>query len=121
MVIAKPGTMKICNRATAQVYVLNKDEGGGEEPFTNELQLMMYSKTWNITTSITIASEGKEMVMPGEDAKLELMLIKKMVLPLGSRFTLRNQGVTVGTGVVTEILSDATEDMLKSRWRKLKL
>jgi len=56
MVIAKPGTMKICNRATAQVYVLNKDEGGGEEPFTNELQLMMYSKTWNITTSITIAS-----------------------------------------------------------------
>ena len=59
--------------------------------------------------------------LAGEDAKLELMLIKKMVLPLGSRFTLRNQGVTVGTGVVTEILSDATEDMLKSRWRKLKL
>jgi len=121
MVIAKPGTMKLANRATAQVYVLSKDEGGGEDPFTNETQLMMYSKTWNITASVTIASEGKEMVMPGEDAKLELMLIKKMVLPLGSRFTLRNQGVTVGTGVVTEILPDATDEMLKTRWRKLKL
>jgi len=121
MIIAKPGTMKLCNRAQAQVYVLSKDEGGGEEPFTDELQLMMYSKTWNVTTSIKIASEGKEMVMPGEDAKLELMMIKKMVLPPGSRFTLRNQGVTVGTGVITDILPDATEEMLKARWRKLKL
>jgi len=59
--------------------------------------------------------------MPGEDAKLELMLIKKMVLPSGSRFTLRNQGVTVGTGVVTEILPDATDEALKARWRKLKV
>jgi len=121
MVIAKPNTMKICNKAMAQVYVLSKDEGGGEEPFTEDLQLMMYSKTWNITCNVKIASEGKEMVMPGEDAKLELMLIKKMVLPSGSRFTLRNQGVTVGTGVVTEILPDATEEALKARWRKLKV
>ena len=48
--------------------MLSKDEGGGEEPFTDELQLMMYSKTWNVTTSIKIASEGKEMVMPGMSA-----------------------------------------------------
>jgi len=121
MVITKPNTMKICNKAMAQVYVLSKDEGGGEEPFTDDLQLMMYSKTWNITCNVKIASEGKEMVMPGEDAKLELMLIKKMVLPSGSRFTLRNQGVTVGTGVVTEILPDATDEALKARWRKLKV
>ena len=48
------------------------------------------------------------------------MTIKKMVMPAGSRFTLRNGGVTVGTGVVTEVLKDATEDELKTRWRKLK-
>jgi len=121
MVIAKPGTLKLANKATAQVYVLGKDEGGGEEPFTDDLQLMMYSKTWNVITNVKITSEGKEMVMPGEDAKLELMTIKKMVMPAGSRFTLRNQGVTVGTGVITEVLPDATEEELKTRWRKLKL
>jgi len=121
MIIAKPNTVKLTNHALAQVYVLGKDEGGGEDPFTNDLQLMMYSKTWNVTAALKIASEGKEMVMPGEDAKLELTTIKKMVLPAGSRFTLRNQGVTVGTGVVTEILPDATDDELKARWRKLKL
>ena len=54
---------------------MNKDEGGGEEPFTNELQLMMYSKTWNITTSITIASEGKEMVMPGKASDVRTNVI----------------------------------------------
>lgn len=57
----------------------------------------------------------------GEDATLELMLLKKMVLPVGSRFTFRTGGVTVGTGVVTEVLPDATDEMLKARWRKLKL
>ena len=57
----------------------------------------------------------------GEDAKLELMTVKKMVMPAGSRFTLRKQGVTVGTGVITEVLPDATDEELKSIWRKLKL
>ena len=47
--------------------MLSKDEGGGEEPFTDDLQLMMYSKTWNITCNVKIASEGKEMVMPGKE------------------------------------------------------
>ena len=55
----------------------------------------------------------------GEDSQIELMLMKRMVLPGGVRFTLRNQGVTVGTGVVTEVLSDATDEMLKARWRRL--
>jgi len=119
MLIAKPGTVKLVNRAMAQIYVLSKDEGGGEDPFTNDLQLMMYCKTWNVGVNVKITSEGKEMVMPGEDSQIELMLMKRMVLPGGVRFTLRNQGVTVGTGVVTEVLSDATDEMLKARWRRL--
>lgn len=121
MVLAKPGVAKIVNRVQAQVYVLTKEEGGTAEPFIEDMMTMMYSRTWNITTNIRISSEGKEMVMPGEDATLELMLLKKMVLPVGSRFTFRTGGVTVGTGVVTEVLPDATDEMLKARWRKLKL
>ena len=58
---------------------------------------------------------------PGEDAKVELMSIKKMVMPSGARFTLRNQGVTVGTGVITEVLPDATEEELKTRWRRINI
>jgi len=121
MIIAKPGTLKLANKAMAQVYVLSKEEGGSEEPFTQDMQLMMYCKTWNMTTNVKIVSEGKEMVMPGEDAKVELMSIKKMVMPSGARFTLRNQGVTVGTGVITEVLPDATEEELKTRWRRINI
>ena len=67
------------------MYVLSKDEGGGEDPFTNETQLMMYSKTWNITASVTIASEGKEMVMPGTIARERGLMVVPFRLWFGYR------------------------------------
>jgi len=121
MVVAKPKTLKIHNRVKAQVYVLTKDEGGSSEPFINDVQVVMYSRTFNVTTHVRIASEDKEMVMPGEDAQLDLMLMRKMVVPEGTRFTLRSGGTTVGTGVVTSVLPDASDEELKKIWRKLKI
>jgi len=63
----------------------------------------------------------RQMVMPGEEATLELMLMRKLYLPVGSRFTFRTKMLTIGYGVVTEVLSDADETMLKRRWRRWKI
>lgn len=67
MVMAKPGTVKAEDHIEAQVYILNKEEGGRAKPFTSYFQLQMFSKTWDCAAQVTL--EGKEMVMPGEDTK----------------------------------------------------
>ncbi|XP_001948492.1 elongation factor Tu, mitochondrial [Acyrthosiphon pisum] len=101
MVLAKPGTVKMQDFVSTQVYVLNKDEGGNGKPLVPYQQMQMYSKTWDCACQLNIV--GKEMVMPGEDCSVELKLIRPMVLEKGQRFTLRVAGSTVGTGVITEI------------------
>lgn len=108
MILCKPGTMKQHDQMEAQVYILTKDEGGRPKPFTSYFQLTMFSKTWDCTSQILIP--GKEMIMPGEDSKLHMKLIKPMVLEEGQRFTLRDGMVTLGTGVVTKILPALTEE-----------
>ncbi|XP_071525128.1 elongation factor Tu [Panulirus ornatus] len=108
MVMAKPGTMKSCDNIEGQVYILKKEEGGRTKPFTSYLQMQVYSKTWRCASQIVIAD--KEMVMPGEDARLIIRLGKPMVLEKGQRFTLREGSVTVGTGVVTAINKDLSPD-----------
>lgn len=67
MVMCKPGSMKAHDNIEAQVYILSKDEGGRARPFTSFIQLQMFSKTWDCAAQVSL--EGKEMVMPGEDAK----------------------------------------------------
>ena len=69
---------------------------------------MMFSRTWDCATQVVIP--GKDMVMPGEDAKLVLKLIRPMVLEQGQRFTLRDGNTTLGTGVVTKVMPTLTED-----------
>jgi len=101
MVMCKPGSVKAQDNVEAQVYILNKEEGGRAKPFTSYIQLQMFSKTWDV--AVQIVTPDKEMVMPGEDAKLILKLIKPMVLEHGQRFTLRDGILTLGTGVVTKI------------------
>jgi len=80
---------------------LSKDEGGRQKPFTSLCQMQMFSKTWDCAAQIAIP--GKDMVMPGEDAKLLMKLYKPMVLEKGQRFTLRDGCVTLGTGVITAV------------------
>nr|WIM01384.1 elongation factor Tu [Limnephilus flavicornis] len=108
MVMAKPGTVKAEDQIEAQVYILSKEEGGRSKPFTSFIQLQMFSKTWDCSTIVNIPD--KDMVMPGEDSKLILKLVKPMVLEAGQRFTLRNGVITLGTGVVTKILPRLDEN-----------
>ncbi|KAK8749077.1 hypothetical protein OTU49_015662 [Cherax quadricarinatus] len=108
MIMAKPGTMKAHDNVEGQVYVLKKDEGGKSRAFASYCQMQVFSKTWRCSAQIVVAD--KEMVMPGEDAKLSLHLLKPMVLEKGQRFTLRQGSITVGTGVFTNINKDLTED-----------
>ncbi|XP_050097672.1 elongation factor Tu, mitochondrial [Anopheles aquasalis] len=107
MVMCKPGTMKANDNFEAQVYILSKDEGGRHKPFTSFIQLQMFSRTWDCATQVVIP--GKDMVMPGEDAKLQLRLMRPMVLEQGQRFTLRDGHITLGTGVVTKLLNPLSE------------
>lgn len=108
MVMCKPGSVKGHDHFESQVYILTKEEGGRAKPFTSFIQLMMFSRTWDCATQVVIP--GKDMVMPGEDAKLVLKLIRPMVLEQGQRFTLRDGNTTLGTGVVTKVMSTLSED-----------
>ncbi|XP_077533643.1 mitochondrial translation elongation factor Tu 1 [Haemaphysalis longicornis] len=108
MVVAKPGTVKQHDRFEAQVYVLKKEEGGKDKPILKYYQPMVYSRTFDCASRVMF--EGRDMVMPGEDAKLEIRLYKPMALEQGQRFTLREGHVTAGTGVVTKILPNLNEE-----------
>ncbi|XP_014259026.1 uncharacterized protein LOC106672255 [Cimex lectularius] len=107
MIMCKPGAMTAQDHIESQVYLLNKDEGGRNKPLVPYTQVQMFSRTWDCAVQVTVPD--KEMVMPGEDAKVVLKLIRPMVLEKGQRFTLRIGSTTVGTGVVTTICQQLTE------------
>ncbi|KAF5279622.1 hypothetical protein FQA39_LY18262 [Lamprigera yunnana] len=107
MVMCKPGSVKSIDHIEAQVYVLSKEEGGRTKPLTSFIQLQMFSRTWDSSCQVIVPD--KEMVMPGEDSKLILKMLKPMVLEQGQRFTLRDGHITLGTGVVTKVLPVLTE------------
>jgi elongation factor Tu len=114
MVLYKPGTMKAHDQVEAQIYVLSKEEGGRYKPFTSYIQMQMFSQSWDCAVQVVIP--GKDMVMPGEDAKLELKLYRPTILEKGQRFTLRDGATTLGTGVITGIkpnLTDAEKALLQ--------
>lgn len=88
---------------SAQVYILKKEEGGRHKPFVSNYQPQMYIRTGDVAATITLP-EGKEFIMPGEDATITISLMFDMALEQGLRFTLREGSRTVGTGVVTKII-----------------
>ncbi|XP_011139445.2 uncharacterized protein LOC105183189 [Harpegnathos saltator] len=108
MIMAKPGTVKAHDHLEAQIYLLTKEEGGRKKPIANLIQLQMFSKTWDIAAQCTIAG-GKDIAMPGEDCTLELKMLKPVVCEKGQRFTLRDGSLTLGTGVITNILKALSE------------
>ncbi|XP_067123908.1 elongation factor Tu-like [Centruroides vittatus] len=104
MALCKPGAFKTHDNCEAQIYVLEKDEGG--QPIYSRFKPQIFSKTWDCAASIIL--KDKTMVMPAEDAKVELHLIKPMILEQGQRFTLRGGTGTLGTGIITKILNNLT-------------
>ncbi|XP_032236770.1 elongation factor Tu [Nematostella vectensis] len=103
MVLCQPGTVKSHSKFEAQVYILKKEEGGRHKPFVTSYTPQMYVRTGDVAATITLP-EGKEFVMPGEDASFTVQLLFDVPLEQGLRFTLREGSKTVGTGVVTKIL-----------------
>ncbi|XP_035511206.1 elongation factor Tu, mitochondrial [Morone saxatilis] len=109
MVMCKPGSIMPHQKVQCQVYILSKEEGGRHKPFVTNFMPVMFSLTWDMACKVTLPS-GKELVMPGEDTSLTLTLRQPMVLEKGQRFTLRDGNKTIGTGLVTDILTTTAED-----------
>jgi elongation factor Tu len=103
MVLAKPKSITPHKRFMSQVYVLRKDEGGRHKAFFPGYRPQFYIRTMDVTGTIQLP-QGVEMVMPGDDVNLEVELIIPVALEKGSKFAIREGGLTVGAGVITEIL-----------------
>jgi elongation factor Tu len=103
MVLAKPASIKPYKKFMSEVYVLRKDEGGRHKAFFPGYRPQFYIRTMDVTGTITLP-EGVEMVMPGDNVNLEVELITPVALEKGSKFAIREGGLTVGAGVITEIL-----------------
>jgi len=104
MVVAKPGSITPHTRFLSEVYVLKKEEGGRHKAFFSGYRPQFYIRTMDVTGTIKLP-EGVEMVMPGDNVNLEVELIVPVALEQGSKFAIREGGLTVGAGVITKILA----------------
>ena len=104
MVIAAPGSITPHSKFKAEVYILKKEEGGRHTPFHNNYRPQFYLRTLDVTGTIQL-SDGREMVMPGDNVTIDVELITPVAMGLGLRFAIREGGRTVGAGQVTEIIS----------------
>ena len=102
-VLAKPGSITPHTKFTAEVYVLTKEEGGRHKPFFDGYRPQFYFRTTDVTGVIKLP-EGTEMVMPGDNIKMEIALITTIAMEEGLRFAIREGGRTVGSGVVSSII-----------------
>ena len=102
-VLCKPSSIKPHTKFKAEIYVLEKDEGGRHTPFFSNYRPQFYFRTTDITGSIALP-EGTEMVMPGDNVAITIELIAPIAMEEGLRFAIREGGRTVGAGVVSEIL-----------------
>ena len=105
MVVVHPGAITPHDHFKASIYVLKKEEGGRHTPFGNKYRPQFYLRTMDCTGEIHLP-EGVEMVMPGDNVEIEVVLIYKVALNEGLRFAIREGGRTVGSGQITEILED---------------
>jgi len=102
-VLAKPGSITPHTKFEAEVYVLNKEEGGRHTPFFNGYRPQFYFRTTDVTGSVELP-QGTEMVMPGDNIKMVITLIVPIAMDQGLRFAIREGGRTVGAGVVAKVL-----------------
>jgi elongation factor Tu len=102
-VLCKPGSIKPHTQFEAEVYVLTKEEGGRHTPFFKGYRPQFYFRTTDVTGACELP-EGVEMVMPGDNIKMVVELIAPIAMEEGLRFSIREGGRTVGSGVVAKIL-----------------
>ncbi len=101
-VLAKPGSIKPHAQFEAEVYVLSKDEGGRHTPFFDNYRPQFYFRTTDVTGACKLP-EGVEMVMPGDNVKMQVELLSPIAMEDGLRFAIREGGRTVGAGVVAKV------------------
>ena len=101
-VLAKPGSITPHKKFKCEVYILTKEEGGRHTPFFNGYRPQFYFRTTDVTGVCTLP-EGTEMVMPGDNVRMDVELITPIAMEEGLRFAIREGGRTVGAGVVTAI------------------
>ncbi|PHS40086.1 MAG: elongation factor Tu [Sulfurovum sp.] len=104
MVLCKPGSITPHTTFEAEIYVLTKEEGGRHTPFFNNYRPQFYVRTTDVTGSVQL-QEGTEMVMPGDNVKVNVELIAPVALEQGTKFAIREGGRTVGAGVVSKIIA----------------
>lgn len=102
-VLAAPGSIKTAKKFSAEVYVLNKDEGGRHTPFFNNYRPQFFFRTADVTGNCLLPKDV-EMVVPGDNASIEVELINEVAMAEGLRFAIREGGKTVGAGVVSKVL-----------------
>jgi elongation factor Tu len=102
-VVAKPGSITPHTQFKAEAYILTKEEGGRHTPFFNGYRPQFYFRTTDVT-GVTTLPEGVEMVMPGDNVAMEVVLITPIAMEKELRFAIREGGRTVGAGVISEII-----------------
>ncbi|MBK7307328.1 MAG: elongation factor Tu [Chitinophagaceae bacterium] len=103
MVLCKPGSITPHTEFKGEVYVLSKEEGGRHTPFFNKYRPQFYFRTTDVTGEVEL-NAGTEMVMPGDNTSLNVVLIQPIAMEKGLKFAIREGGRTVGAGQVTEIV-----------------
>jgi len=104
MVLCKPGSITPHTQFEAEIYVLTKEEGGRHTPFFDNYRPQFYVRTTDVTGSVKLQA-GTEMVMPGDNVKINVELIAPVALEQGTKFAIREGGRTVGAGVVSKIIA----------------
>ena len=102
-VLCKPGSITPHTKFEAEAYILTKDEGGRHTPFFSNYRPQFYFRTTDVTGVVTL-QEGTEMVMPGDNVKLNVELIQPVAMEEKLRFAIREGGRTVGSGVVSKVI-----------------
>ena len=102
-VIAKPGSVAPGTEFMAQVYVLKQEEGGRHTPFFNHYRPQFFLRTTDVTGAIEL-KDGVEMVMPGDNIEMKVVLIKPVALEKGLKFAIREGGRTVGSGIIIDVI-----------------
>lgn len=100
MLLCAKGTQRLSNHYDANMYLLTRNEGGRKLPLASKYIQQLFSNTWNIPARIDIPNDS--MIMPGEHGSVRISLFKKMVMNNGQPFTIREQGFTVATGIITK-------------------
>ncbi|XP_058832568.1 elongation factor Tu [Topomyia yanbarensis] len=117
MLLCAAGSARISNHFDGTMYLLAKNEGGRSKPLTSKYIQQLFSKTWNVPCRVDLV--GQEMLLPGDHGAIRLTLLRKMVMTCGQTFTIRENGKTVATGIVTNVLDSV--DLPQKKLIKLHL